>query len=141
MQLSGRELKALLVRKRRNVLIAALVLTVLIFSSALLIDSGEPQLVGATPLSSKEVKEMRRVVLRQSASMPFYWLRQGDIAASFASVKELYTYRVNRIEVKDEETAWIYTTETYYSNGMRRPDFVARRVGADWEIARMAGIL
>src|SRR4051794_26534243 len=97
----------------RVVIVLAILLLLLVVVSLLVIDRGHPTVTGT--LSSQELKTIRRVVRRSAVEIPFHWLSNGEVSASWHFLKELYTYRILSVEVVDADTALVFTrTNSYY---------------------------
>ncbi|HSU52937.1 MAG TPA: hypothetical protein VLT36_02620, partial [Candidatus Dormibacteraeota bacterium] len=72
----------------------------------------------------------------------FHWLSNGEISATWYFTRELYSYRILSVKVVDPDTVLVFTrTNSYYPDGMRRPDFFARRIDGVWKAAPPSPIL
>jgi hypothetical protein len=118
---------------RIGLLTFAALLAVFVIASWIGIDRGEPKITGS--LSKEDLASVRRAVRNTAAELPFHWLSNGDVSASWFYLKQLYTYRILSIRVIDTNSVHIFTTNTYYRDGTRRPDFVAGRIDGQWEAA------
>jgi hypothetical protein len=124
----------------RVAIVLAILLAVFVAVSLLVIDRGQPAIVGT--LSAQELKTIRRAVRSSAVQIPFHWLSNGEVSASWHFTKELYSYRISSVEVIDADTVLVFTrTNSYYPGGMRRPDFFARRVDGVWQAAPPGPIL
>ena len=118
----------------RVAMIFATVLVVCVVVSLLVIDRGQPTVIGTLP--SQELKTIRCAVRRSAVEIPAHWISNGEVSASWYFLTQLYTYRILSVEVIDADTVFVFTrTNSYYSDGTRRPDFLARRVDGVWEAA------
>ena len=124
----------------RVVITFAILLVVFVVVSLLIIDRGQPTVIGT--LSAQELKTVRRSVRNSAVQIPIHWLSKGEVSASWHFTKELYTYRIMSVEVIDADTVLVFTrTNSYYPDGMRRPDFFARRIDGVWQAAPPGPIL
>jgi len=118
----------------------AILVVLFVVVSILIIDRGQPVIDGT--LSPQELKTIRRAVRGSAVQIPFHWLSNGEVSASWHFTKELYTYRILSVEVIDADTVLVFTkTNSYYPGGKRRPDFFARRVDGVWQAAPPSPIL
>jgi hypothetical protein len=120
---------------------AAFLILVVVFViiSLLVIDRGEPQIVGNVPAS--EVESIRRSVRSIAIRYPFHWLSSGEFSAAWYFTKETYTYRILSIEQIDTNVVFVYTTTNTYPSGLRRPSFAACKTNGVWEAALNTPIL
>jgi hypothetical protein len=112
---------------------------VFVIISLLVIDRGQPKIVGNLP--ADEVESIRRSVRSIAICYPLHWLSSGEFSAAWYFTKEAYTYRILSIELIDTNMVFVYTTTNTYPSGLRRPSFEATKTNGVWEAALNSPIL
>ena len=111
----------------------AILLVFFVVVSLVVIDRGQPTVAGE--LSPQELKKIRRAARSSAARSRYPCI--GFPTVRFRRVgifSRNYSYRILSVEVVDADTVLVFTrTNSYYPDGMRRPDFFARRVDGVWQ--------
>lgn len=107
----------------------AALIALLVTSSALIIDRGDPEIIGS--ISADEVLAVRRAVRNQAIAWCLHFIPRGEFSAAWHYTIELYSYRVVKIQVDDDKFVLLSTNRPHAPFNF----FTAQRVGGEWVAA------